>query len=117
MLRKLCPTCGERPVAVNYVSESGTHYRSQCDACLRKKKKIKPKPPSWQLAGYRKKPACEVCGFRAKLPDKQLLVYHLDGNLKNTDVLNLKTVCLNCSKEIEQKKNITWKPGDITADF
>ena len=57
---------------------------------------------------------CDRCGFRAK-HSAQLLVYHVDGNLKNNNVLNLKTVCLNCSVEIK-RVDLPWRPGDLEPD-
>lgn len=114
--RPLCPTCNIRPVAVNYKTEERVHYRSQCDACLRKGKKIKTKPPAWYQSGYRKKPACERCGFEAELPEKQLSVFYIDGNLKNNDRVNLKTVCLNC-QQVVHKSRLPWKPADSVTGF
>jgi hypothetical protein len=43
------------------------------------------------------------------------MVFHLDGNLNNCDVRNLKTICLNCAVEIT-KLDLPWRPGDITPD-
>lgn len=115
-MRPLCPTCNERPVAVNYVREDVTHYRKQCDSCLRKGRKLKPLPPKWVKSGYRKKPNCEVCGFTARI-DKQLAVFHVDGNLKNVDRMNLKTVCLNCAQEVMSSRKVPWKPASVEPDF
>ena len=115
-MRSLCPNCNERPVAVNYIKEDVTHYRKQCDACLRKGRKVKPQAPLWQRKGYRKKPACELCGFTAKL-DKQLAVFHIDGKLDNVDRMNLKTVCLNCAQEVTSSRKYHWKPATVVADF
>ena len=116
MNRPICPICQHRPVAVNYVKEDKTHYRRICDGCARQGKKIKPVPPSWVKAGYRKKERCEVCNFKAKFPTKQLSVYYVDGNLKNNSLPNLKTVCLNCQIEVSNSK-LPWKPSDLTPDF
>lgn len=113
--RPLCPTCSARPVAVNYIKEGTTHYRRQCDACLRKGKKIKPRPPLWTKSGYKKKPQCEKCGFVAKHPD-QLHVFYLDGKLNNTNWSNLKTICANCAIEVGRSK-LPWKAGPILPDF
>ena len=88
-MRPWCETCKERVVAVNYIKEDVRHYRKQCDVCLRKGKKIKPQPPLWAKKGYKKKPHCEKCGFVAELPDKQLHVFHVEGNLKNVDWVKL----------------------------
>ncbi len=113
--RPLCPTCNERPVAVNYIKDTVTHYRKQCDSCIRKGKKIRPVPPQWVRRGYKKKPQCEQCGFKFKFPD-QSLVYHVDGNLNNCDHNNLKTVCLNCRAEINRSR-LPWKQSKIVPDF
>lgn len=114
--RPLCPTCNARPVAVNYIKEDIAHYRTQCDTCIRKGKKVKPAAPAWFKSGYRKKPQCEQCGFKAKFPEKQLNVFHVDGNLKNNDRANLKTICLNCTQEVF-KSRLPWKTGPVTPDF
>lgn len=111
--RSLCPACQVRSVAVNYVKDGVTHYRSRCDHCIRNNKQKKPVIPYWMKAGYRKKPACEKCGFKAKFKE-QLDVYHIDGNLTNNNPLNLKTICLNCSIEVSK---LGWRQGDLTADF
>jgi len=34
-MRKLCKKCQKRPVAVNYLKEGKTYYRSTCDHCAR----------------------------------------------------------------------------------
>lgn len=109
-LRSLCPDCHSKPVAINYIRNGITYYRSKCDACIRKFAKIKPKPPLWVKAGYKKKPHCEKCGFVAVLPNDQLHVFHVDGNLKNVEWANLKTVCLNCQPVIYKSK-LPWKPS------
>jgi hypothetical protein len=114
--RLLCPVCNSRPVAINYIKEGVSHYRSRCDICIRKGKKIKPAAPAWFKLGYRKKAQCEKCGFKAKLPEQQLNVFHVDGNLKNNDRNNLKTVCLNCTAEIYKSK-LPWKSSPVVPDF
>jgi len=113
--RPLCPVCNEKPVAVNYIKEDVTHYRASCDSCIRKGKKLKPIPPLWFKRGYRKKPQCERCGFKFKFPE-QSTVYHVDGNLGNCDQNNLKTVCRNCSIEIDRSR-ISWQPAKPVPTF
>jgi hypothetical protein len=113
--RDLCPTCRERAVAINYIREGVTHYRKYCAACIRIGRKLKPEPPAWQKAGYKKKLTCEKCGFKAKLPE-QLNVFYVDGNLKNNNHFNLKTVCLNCQPEV-YKSRLAWKVAPLTPDF
>jgi hypothetical protein len=43
------------------------------------------------------------------------LVYHMDGNLNNNTLRNLKTVCQNCVIEIA-KSDLPWRPGDLEPD-
>ena len=114
MKRPICPACQQRVRAVNYYKEGVPHYRSRCEVCIKKNKKIKPPVPRWQAAGYKKKPTCDRCGFRARY-SAQLLVYCVDGNLHNTDVRNLKTVCLNCVEEIK-RSDLPWQRGDLEPD-
>jgi hypothetical protein len=115
MERKLCPSCRQRPVAVNYVKNEKTYYRRLCDVCGKLKANQKPKAPAWFISGYRKKPHCEKCGFKAKFAD-QLAVFYVDGNLKNNDWSNLKTVCLNCQVEVFKLK-LPWKAGPLLPDY
>lgn len=116
MNRPVCPICLQNPVGINYSLNGKTYYRKICNSCRRKGKKLKPIPPPWFRSGYRKKSVCEKCGYRAKFPEKQMSVYHVDGNLKNTTTMNLKTVCLNCRIEISFS-NLIWKESPITPDF
>jgi len=113
-MRPQCPTCKQRSCAINCYRDDRVYYRSQCDYCIRRGRGIKPAKPQWELAGYKKKPTCDRCGFRAKFA-AQLLVYHVDGNLHNTALRNLKTVCQNCVVEIA-KTDQTWLPGDLEPD-
>ena len=113
--RNLCPICRNNPVAVNYIREGVTHYRNSCSACIRKGRKLKKEPTSWQRAGYKKKPQCERCGFKFKLAE-QSNVFYVDGNLKNNNDFNLKTVCLNCTQEV-YKSRVAWKVAPILPDF
>jgi hypothetical protein len=113
-MRPICRACNQRPCAVNYIREDVTHYRSRCETCQRKNKGIKPREPRWKSAGYKKKPACDRCGFKARLAS-QLLVYHIDGDLNNANVRNLRTVCRNCVEEIARTE-VTWRAGDLEPD-
>lgn len=70
--------------------------------------------PRWQLDGYKKKPACDRCGFKAK-HNSQLLVFHVDGNLNNSNQRNLRTICLNCATDL-QRRDVTWRAGDLEPD-
>ena len=85
-----------------------------CDNCIRKGRRQKPVTPRWSKQGYKKKMACDRCNFRAK-STKQMLVYHVDGNMNNCNLSNLRTVCLNCSVEV-MRLDLPWKVGDLTED-
>jgi hypothetical protein len=113
--RKICEICGKKPVAVNYRMHGRIYYRSKCDPCCRKKKKLPAPIPSWHKVGYKKKPHCEKCGFKAKYKE-QLFVYYIDGNLNNTNQLNLKTVCANCQYEVA-REGLGWRQGDLVPDY
>jgi hypothetical protein len=114
-IRPLCQSCFKSPAAINYIKGDDYHFRTRCDSCIRKNKKLKPRQPEWVLSGYKKKPQCEKCGFHADYTE-QLSVYHIDGNLKNTNLINLKTVCTNCQIAIS-KQGLGWKQGDLIPDF
>jgi hypothetical protein len=79
------------------------------------KNKLKPRTPKWKSKGYKKKAACDLCGFKG-LFTSQITVFHVDGNLENTDLVNLRSICLNCV-EVVKKKEITWKRGDLEIDY
>jgi len=113
-MRPLCKSCGKNLAAVNGYHNNKLYYRSRCESCIRRGKKLPVKRARWQDAGYKRKPACDRCGFKARHA-AQLMVFHLDGNLNNCDVRNLKTICLNCAVEIT-KLDLPWRPGDITPD-
>jgi len=114
MQRPLCPTCNARPVAINRHVDDRIYYRKLCDVCIRGGRKLKL-VPAWAKAGYKKKPACEMCGFKFKLAS-QSNVFYIDGFLINHDWLNLKTICLNCQQELYSSK-VSWKPSPIVPDF
>ena len=113
-MRPICKSCGKNHCAVNYIREDVTHYRSGCDECGRKKKKLKPRKANWTKSGYKKKATCDLCGFKSLFPT-QMTVYHIDGNLENIALTNLRTVCL-CCIEVVKRKEITWRRGDLEVD-
>ena len=73
-----------------------------------------PQKPRWELDGYKKKAVCDICSFRAAY-SSQMTVWHLNGNLNDSAMLNLRSVCLNCV-EVVKRKYFTWRPGDLEAD-
>ena len=113
--RKICEICGKKPCAVNYKMHGRTYYRTRCDSCIRKKRKLPAQQPSWVRSGYKKKPHCEKCGFKAKYKE-QLFVYYVDGNLNNNSLFNLKTICSNCQFEVA-REGLGWAQGDLVPDF
>ena len=110
----MCLSCNQRPRAVAYHKKGCIQYRRQCEYCIKRSRKIKPPDPKWKIAGYKKKTTCDRCGFRSKF-SAQLVVYHVDGNLNNTALRNLKTVCQNCVIEIA-KSDLPWQSGDLEPD-
>ena len=114
-IRPLCKSCGKKPAAINYKTGDVTHFRTRCSSCIRRGSKLRVQQPSWAVAGYKKKPHCEKCGFKAKYKE-QLFVYYVDGNLNNTNTLNLKTICANCQYEIA-REGLGWRQGDLVPDY
>jgi hypothetical protein len=114
-MRPFCQICNRKVAAINNKINGKTYYRTRCNSCIRKDKKLKPQIPNWKLAGYQQKKTCDRCGFSCKYK-AQLIVYHVDGNLNNCDLLNLKTVCLNCTIEIA-KLNLPWGRGGVLPDL
>jgi hypothetical protein len=43
------------------------------------------------------------------------VVYHIDGNLNNNDLFNLRSICL-CCVELVKRRHLTWRPGDLQVD-
>jgi hypothetical protein len=112
--RPICTSCNQRVRAVAYRQNNKVQYRRLCEWCIKRKRKEKPPVPRWQSAGYKKKPQCDRCGFKAKF-SSQLLVYHIDGKLTNVGLNNLRTVCLNCVEEVKRLA-VAWKESDLQAD-
>jgi hypothetical protein len=115
MIRPTCTACNQRPAAINYTRGGVIHYRSRCSICISKRRKSKPPTPRWETIGYKKKITCDRCGFRSKY-SAQMLVYHVDGNLNNSNLRNLKTICLNCVVDIK-RADLPWRAGDLQPDF
>ena len=111
-MRNLCRVCNKRPVAINYYKEGKPYYRSKCDHCANGRGEGNP---LWAIAGYKKKAACDKCGFGSKHVD-QFNVFYVDGDLTNNRFNNLKTVCANCQR-ILHKEGVKWKQGDLRPDF
>jgi hypothetical protein len=115
MKRPLCRICQSRPRAYAYKKQHKVYWRSQCDRCIRKAKKLKVGGKvRWQQFGYNKKNKCELCGFKSSI-SAQMDVYHVDGNKNNCDVYNLKTICANCQR-LKSTQDLGWSIGDLEVD-
>ena len=113
--RPLCKQCKIKVRAMGYRRVKIVYWRSLCDTCIRKKKKLRVGGITpLQRSGYKKKNRCEVCAFKAQEP-LQLDVFFVDGNLRNTNNVNLKTVCANCQR-LTSVRRLGWKIGDLVAD-
>jgi len=115
MKRPMCSVCGKQVCAVNYHKDGVPHYRSKCGACHRQGKRKKPFVPRWKQTGYQKKLTCDLCGFKAKYAS-QTVVFHINGDLNDATITNLRSVCLNCVVEIDKSES-PWKQGDLIRDF
>lgn len=113
-MRPICLACNQRPRAVAYHRPKYIQYRRLCDYCIRRGQKIKTPEARWKIAGYKKKSTCDRCGFKSKF-SAQLIVYHVDGNLNNTAIRNLRTICQNCAVDVV-KSDLPWQPGDLEPD-
>ena len=114
-IRPLCSSCKIKPRAFNYRRKGKVYYRTKCDQCIKEDKGLNTgKKQTWEKTAYRKKHICEKCGFKSKHP-AQMDVYHVDGNLKNCEWSNLKTICANCSR-IKSMEEVGWKQGDLLPD-
>lgn len=99
-MRPLCSVCNRNPRAVLLHRKGKIYYRRRCNSCERKNRKLPPQKPKYELAGYKLKRECDLCGFKGKIA-RQFLVYHRNGNLNDCSLNNLRTVCSNCSIELE----------------
>lgn len=113
--RPVCTVCKLRPCAVNYHKEQTVYYRKRCELCLKKQNEKRLSKPLWQQSGYKKKHKCERCGFHSKV-SQIFSVFTVDGNLRNTSPINLRTVCANCQILISVSGE-SWKNADLTSDF
>jgi hypothetical protein len=102
------------PAAVNCHRGDRVYYRRLCSSCIRRGRRLPQQKPRWESAGYRKMTQCDRCGFRARY-STQLTVFHVNGDLRDCDVRNLRTVCLNCVVEVS-KSDLPWRRGDLEED-
>ena len=84
MNRPDCRICG-KPAASRGIIKGRREYRRICEQCRQYKYK------------RHKKDHCEECGFIPQWSG-QLDVDHIDGDKKNNEPANLKTLCANCHR-------------------
>lgn len=113
-MRPFCKVCGKNPRAVAYYRNGVRYYRSRCRVCIRLSRGLAAPVPRWQGAGYKKKMICDLCGFKARY-SSQITVFHCDGNQNNNQLINLRSVCLNCVETVK-RKNEHWVQGDLQPD-
>lgn len=106
--------CNGNPAAINYYAGEKIRYRKLCAGCARKGKRSRA-TPAWAKTGYKKKSVCDRCSFKSKSLN-QIFVFHIDGNLKNNDWTNLRSICANCRIEINNTKT-TWRESPLIADY
>ena len=118
---KICSTCFiQKPLSdFNKVNKDRPHRHSNCKPCNKRKrqqwldanpdkaKALKDKKNKTRFAySQHKKDHCDECGFKAK-HSCQLDVDHVNGNHKDNDINNLRTLCANCHRYK------TWQNNDI----
>ena len=113
-MRPVCSQCQIQPAAVNYHLNDKIYYRKLCNQCIKADKKLTVRQqPRWKMAGYKKNPTCEHCGFKPAMDD-QLVVFQVDRNQQHVNIANLKTICLNCNYELSRSG---WTQGDLEEDL
>ena len=85
--RPICPLCGVSKVEFGILKDGTRSFRGQCMQCRHK-----------PYRKYKKK-YCELCDFKPVHPC-QLDIHHVDGDHKNNNKKNLKTLCANCHRLI-----------------
>lgn len=114
-MRPFCKVCNKNPRAPAYYRNGKRYFRARCNACITANKKLKKLKPRWELKNYKKKTTCDMCNFRAQFPS-QITVWHIDGNLNNCELINLRSICLNCVEVVKRKQTV-WKVGDLEVDY
>lgn len=122
--RPICQECNKRSRAIAYYRADGSvQYRSMCERCLKeqresrkpKQREVKPAEPKWAVRGYKKKTVCDSCKFRSQY-SSQMHVIFVDGNEDNTELINLRTVCLNCSEASKRHPLFSGRIGGLEPD-
>ena len=116
-IRPQCKTCGKNQCAAKGWRSGKRQYRAQCATCYKHRLgKSEPRKPACPIKAVarrkrrnrskqikrhpwltHRKERCEDCGF---VPTHvcQLDVDHSDGNKRNNNPSNLRTLCANCHR-------------------
>lgn len=113
--RPLCQKCKVVYCAVNYKKNNKTYYRKLCEKCYRAKREKDYTAPQWRRQSLKKKNCCERCGFTSEV-SAIFTMYFRDGNLRNTAVNNIHTVCANCQIWLTAKGKL-WENAVLISDF
>jgi hypothetical protein len=113
--RPICQICQLRVCAINYHRAGRIYYRRRCELCVKKHSERRHSQPLWQQRGYEKKRRCERCGFHSDV-SQVFAVYVVDGDLRNTTPVNLRTVCANCQIVITVT-GLGWRRAELVSDF
>ena len=114
-MRPICKVCNKNLRAPAYYRNGKRYFRARCSACIATNKQLTKPKPRWEEKGYKKKNNCDLCGYRSQY-SSQITVWHIDGNLNNCELINLRSVCLNCV-EVVKRKQTTWKVGGLEVDY
>jgi len=115
MSQKSCTNCGKHPIAVNYTRNGKTYYRKICYYCIKKQKQSKDQATQLlKKSGYKKKTACDRCGFKSKTP-AQIKIHFRDQNPYNVSLSNIRSYCVNCVVEIANNPEADKR--SILADY
>lgn len=113
-IRPLCQNC-KRCLAAraggNFKKDGSPYYKKLCTGCMHEKNHGVRHPFISRHKNSKpwikhKKTSCEDCGFIAKHAC-QLDVDHVDGNKKNNELANLRTLCANCHR-LKTQINRDW---------
>ena len=89
-IQGICVSCGiNKQTQARRDKYRNIVYRPYCQSCVKKMQRKKNV--------YKKSVMCEHCGFVALHPC-QLDLDHIDGNNKNNNPSNLRTLCANCHR-------------------
>ena len=111
--RALCWSCHKERYP-----KTNEYYRNYARERRKNEEFVNREKGERQRVGYKKykKSYCECCGFIAE-ETCQLDVDHIDGDNKNNDPSNLKTLCANCHRlKTYRERNFKKKKTYVTME-